>query len=553
MKYFIKFSIFILFFGCKSYLPIKSNFLVGKSKLLRINELKEWQNLDIEKDSVLGVSLNRTYKDLIKNKKGKPIITAVIDSYIDINHEDLKNQIWENQNEIANNNIDDDRNGYIDDFKGWNFLGNKNGNCTFRLNFDSSRKLRILLKKGVDTTNFKGNKKDSLDFNDIKNSLIKSKKSNNEKLEESNYYQLKYIEAFKSVKSFFNNNDYSLFQLDSVIKLNPSNITDELYYDLYFVRDFVKTNNNKAWIDLFQERVVGEKSTSLNPKYNENDLINDNETNLNDLNYGNNKVDFYSSKTWHSTMMSGMIAAERGNKIGIEGFGNQIKIMPLVVSAASGNNRDKDISNAIKYAVDNGAKVISMSFGKSSPIFPEWIRESLIYTKEKDVLVIVSAGNSSEDMDKAFSYPNDYIKFDDKEESINNLIIVGGSSHQLNENLPYEFSNYGKKNVDVFAPASDIWCLDPLRKYCFNDGTSFSAALTSGLASLIRSHYPKLTASQVKQIIMQSGISYDIEVIVPGTKDKKVRFSELSKSGKVLNVYNAMLLAKKVSKGKVKL
>ncbi len=545
-----KFKILIFLLVLSSCKPKHLKFVthVQEIKKLKIIELKNWQNLDIENDSVPGVSLTRLYNEKCTKRYLKPIVVAVIDSYIDVEHEDLKNQIWINKEEIPNNNIDDDKNGYVDDVNGWNFLGNRNGQCAFRLNYDTSRRLRNLLNKNIDTTDFKGNKTDSLEFVNIKVSLAKIKKKHLSKLEDSKYYQDTYVSSFKRMNEIFKNNKYTLFQVDSLFKHREFDADDDLYYDIYFARDFLKTNNNKAWIDLFEEKSKGELTTSLSPVFNENDIIKDIETDITDKNYGNNQISKYSNKTWHSTMMSGMIVADRGNNIGIEGFGNHIKVMPLVVSPASGNNRDKDIALAIEYAVNNGAKVVNMSFGKSSTIHPEWLQKSLLYAKEKDVLVIVSAGNGSEDLDGVFSYPNDYYDVEDVAEYVDNLIIVGGVNHEVNENLVYKYSNYGKKNVDIMAPATDIWCLDPVRKYAMDDGTSFSAALTSGSAALIRSRFPDLSAKEVKNVILQSGVKYDIEVIVPGTENKKVKFSELSKSGSILNVYNAMILAKKVSK-----
>ena len=533
--------------SCKSN-SLKPVTYLQEIKKLKINELKNWQNLDIQEDSVPGISLNKLQSKKFIKKHFKPIIVAVIDSYIDVKHEDLKNQIWINNKEIPDNNIDDDKNGYVDDVNGWNFLGNKEGQSTFRLNYDATRRLRNLLNKNIDTTNFKGNKLDSLEFIDIKTSLMKIKKKYNSKLEDSKYYQEAYVSSFKRMNEIFKSDKYSLVQVDSLFKLREFDADDNLYYDMYFVRDFLKTNNNKAWIDLFEEKTKGELPTSLNPIFNENDIIKDKETDITDKDYGNNQISKYSNKTWHSTMMSGMIVANNENEIGIKGFGNHIKVMPLVVSSASGNNRDKDIALAIEYAVNNGAKVINMSFGKSSPIYPEWMQKSLVYAKEKDVLVIVSAGNGSENLDKVFSYPNDYYNVEDENEYIDNLIIVGGVNHEVNEKLVYKYSNYGKKNVDIMAPATDIWCLDPLRKYAMDDGTSFSAALTSGSAALLRSCYPNLTAKEVKDIILQSGIKYEIEVFIHGAENKKVKFSELSKSGSVLNIYNAMILAEKISK-----
>lgn len=547
----IKYALFLILLALSFTDSIAQNAAETKKvKKLKIDELRNWQNQDLQQDSLPGISLNKLYVEFIKNKKGKEVIVAVIDSYIDLEHEDLKNQIWINKKEIPNNNIDDDKNGYVDDINGWNFLGNKNGESTFRLNYDASRRLRNLLRKGIDTTNFNGNIIDSLAYKNIQKEWIKLRNKYNSKIEDAKYYQEVYISSFKRINDIFKNKPFSLKQIDSLFKLREFNSSDEFYYDMYFVRDFIKTNNNKAWIDLFEERVVGELSTSLNPNFNENDIIQDIETDILDKFYGNKKVSQYATKTSHSTMMSGMIAANRKDNVGIQGFSNQIKLMPLVISAASGTHRDKDIALAIEYAINNGAKVINMSFGKSTPIYPEWIQKSILYAKENDVLIVVSAGNSNENLDTKYSYPNDYFSEKDAEEFVDNLIVVGGTNHEANENLVYKYSNFGKKNIDIMAPATDIWCLDPLRKYALDDGTSFAAALTSGSAALIRSHYPKLTASQVKNIILESGVTIDQKVIKPGTENEMVHFSELCKSGKILNVYNAMKMAKEVSEKK---
>jgi cell wall-associated protease len=188
--------------SCKSN-SLKPVTYLQEIKKLKINELKNWQNLDIQEDSVPGISLNKLQSKKFIKKHFKPIIVAVIDSYIDVKHEDLKNQIWINNKEIPNNNIDDDKNGYVDDVNGWNFLGNKEGQSTFRLNYDATRRLRNLLNKNIDTTNFKGNKLDSLEFIDIKTSLMKIKKKYNSKLEDSKYYQEAYVSSFKRMNEIF--------------------------------------------------------------------------------------------------------------------------------------------------------------------------------------------------------------------------------------------------------------------------------------------------------------------------------------------------------------
>lgn len=548
------FFLFFLLVGCKSsktleYISYKET---TPTKSLKITEVQNWQNLDITLDSIPGISLNRAYTTIIKQKKGKPITVAVLDSYIDIEHEDLKKNIWKNTKEIPNNNIDDDKNGYIDDVHGWNFLGNKNRESTYRLNTDNIRMIRLLKEKyGKDTVGFLGQKKDSLMFHKAKEQLKKSLKSYETKLVDVKYLQDTYVTSKKRMQEIFKGKPYSLFQLDSLFIAREASADDALYYDMHFARELAKTNNSKEWIDVYEERVKGEKSTSLNSNFYDRAIIGDNNNDLNDRNYGNPDINKYCKKTWHSTVISGTIAGERGNNIGIEGFGNQIKIMPLVVSPATGSNSDKDIYYAIKYAVDNGAKVINMSFGKSMPIHPDWIKEAILYAAKEDILIVVSAGNSRENLDKEFSYPNDYINVNDETEFSKNLIIVGGSSYSVNKSFVYDNASYGKKNVDIFAPGVDIYTPDSIRGYFLNNGSSFSSAIVSGIAALVRSYYPKLTAEQVKQILLDSSVKYDLEVQVPGEKVGILKpFKELSKSGGVVNAYNALLMAEKMSKSK---
>jgi cell wall-associated protease len=545
------FFLFFLLVSCNSSKTL--GYIAYDKKLaksLKINEVRNWQNLDIVSDSVPGVSLTKAYAEIIKLKKGKPIIVAVLDSYLDIEHEDLKNNVWTNRKEIANNNIDDDKNGYIDDVHGWNFLGNKKGQSTYILNTDNVRMIRLLKEKyGKDTIHFLGEKKDSLLFQKAKKQFQKSLKGYESKVADIKYMQDTYVSSKKRMREIFKRKPYSLFQLDSLFIAREANADDSLYYDMYFARELAKTNNNKAWIDLYAERVNDDRYISLNTNFYDRAIIGDNDNDLSDKNYGNPDVNKYCNKTWHSTEMSGTIAGERGNNLGIEGYGNQIKIMPLVVSPASGSNSDKDIHYAIKYAVDNGAKVINMSFGKSMPQNVNWIKEAILYADKKDVLIVVSAGNSAENLDQEFSYPNDYVDVNDKIEYVKNIIIVGGCSYNIDKSFVYSNASYGKKNVDIFAPAVDIYAPDSIRGYFLNNGSSFSAAITSGIAALVRSHYPNFSASQVKEIIMKSGISYDLEVQVPGEKEDVLKpFSELSKSGKVINAYNALLMSKEYSK-----
>ncbi|MCG2612222.1 S8 family serine peptidase [Flavobacterium sp. SM15] len=251
----------------------------------------------------------------------------------------------------------------------------------------------------------------------------------------------------------------------------------------------------------------------------------------------------------HSTKVAGVISSNRFNKIGAIGFSVKIKIMPLNISPI-GDEHDKDIAKAICYAVDNGAKVINMSFGKGFSAEKELVLDAIKYAEKHEVLIVHSAGNNSYNIDFNPFFPND-IGYDGESVEIStNFINVGSTSRRLDSTFVSGFSNYGKQNVDLFAPGEEIYTTAPGNKYVFDSGTSLAAPMVSGTAALIWLYYPNLSAKEVKQIIMNSGTAYDLEVLVPGKKGVKAHFSELSKSGKVLNVYNAMKLAKKISKRK---
>ncbi len=224
------------------------------------------------------------------------------------------------------------------------------------------------------------------------------------------------------------------------------------------------------------------------------------------------------------------------------------KIMPLNISY-SGDEHDKDIAMAIYYAVDNGAKVINMSFGKEFSLHKKWVSDAYKYAESNNVLIVHCAGNDSFNVDENPYYPND-VDYENPHEVVDNFINVGATTAKADSTLVASFSNYGKKNVDLFAPGDKIYTTTAGNGYAYDSGTSLAAPMVSATAALIWSYYPKLTAKEVKQIILESGTAYDMDVLIPGGEGKKAKFSELSKSGKVLNVYNAMQLAEKVSKKK---
>ncbi len=552
LKNIMFFCLLLFFINCSVDRRLKFVEFKNQSSKMSIyhNSSKNWQNLDIQLDSVPGVSLDRAYNEIIKNRKGQEIIVAVLDTHIDVNHEDLKDAIWTNKSEIENNKIDDDKNGYIDDKNGWNFLGLNNGNTQINSNMEASRIVRNLNMKykiSDEKYYFKSNNKDSLQY--IK--ALEILKKQTERLPQRIQAGKKYIETYKRAFSFIQNilpnKKYSIKELDSIlINLKKAN-NIELSEDIEFAKDAILKNYTLDWYQNLLKAIENEALTTYNPSFNDRTVIGDNENDINDANYGNNDISKQAKVMWHSTQVSGLIAANRENNIGIKGIGNNIKIMPICVSPARGNFNDKDLALGIYYAVNNCAKVINISFSKYSSMNFNMIKDAILYAQKKDVNIIISAGNNGTNLEKEISYPNDYIEFGN--EFCNNLIVVGSSTFKTDSNLPSSFSNYSLNNVDVFAPGSDIYTTDAEINYTVSAGTSLSTSIVSGTAALIRSHYPKLTAAQVKQIILDSGVSYDLQVKVPGEKEGVLKpFSEMSKSGKVVNVYNALLMAGEMSK-----
>jgi cell wall-associated protease len=543
-----KYSIIILAFltiSCKSldtpqYVKYQEELSFDSKK----EKTKNWHLYDIELDTIPGISLRRTYNNILVNKKPLSITVAVIDTEIDINHIELKSHIWINENEKKDNKIDDDKNGYVDDINGWNFLGNAQGENNKYVNFETTRILKKLNPyfEHKDTINL--NEKDINLFKYYKSVLSKHKK----RLKEYEKNKEKALIAFNTfhtsdviLSPLFEGKPYSIKLLDSLRKVNTLKI-DDIHF--HIMTELTKYNLNEEYFvnELKQANNLLDKLLSIN--YNDREIQNDDPTNMNDFSYGtniiNNNVEFLN----HGTKMSGIIKGISQN--------NEIKIMPLAISAY-GDEHDKDIALAIRYAVDNGAQIINMSFGKEYSLYKEWVFEAIKYAEKNDVLIISSAGNDSYNLNLMNeNYPNDNV--DNGEEISGNFIMVGSSSFSLTKDLKKLSSNYGSIDVDLFAPGDIINTTAPKNGYTTSSGTSPAGAITSGVAALIRSYYPDLTASEVKHILMDSGIEYTLEVATPTEEDpeKTTPFNQLSKSGKVLNAYNALLMAERISKGKRK-
>ncbi|KAF2506900.1 S8 family serine peptidase [Flavobacterium zhairuonense] len=561
MKNFYILSFLTIFFiGCKSVGQSKTE--VSKSDP-KTDFTDAWYQKDFQKDNIPGISLDKWYLQNKMKPKNKNIIVAVVDTQIDLKHEDLQGIIWTNLKEIPNNGIDDDHNGYIDDYNGWSFTGTKSGAYVVWNRYEY---VRIVQEWGK---LFKGKTESQVEpdnlykFSEYQRAL--------KMFEQKNKYYNNWLKSLKhcvsiyplvkdTLKHFFPKEDYTYKQLDSLYKKYKINdkkyrqMRDDNDKDLgalifYMMICLEVDQNNFDDVKDKETQLDSIVNKNLNLEYDERLSIGDTPSIL-EKGYGNNNVS--NTRTGirtiqdHNTMVSGVIGANRNNNKGIKGIAENVRIMPLNISP-SGDEHDKDIAMAIRYAVDNGARIINMSFGKEFSMHKDWVMDAFKYAEDHDVLLVHSAGNGSQNIDENKIFPND-LNENDSKEIFSNFINVGSTTRQVGDKFVSNFSNYGKINVDLFAPGDEIYTTGAGNIYKTESGTSFSAPMVSGTAALIWTFYPKLTVKQVKQIILDSGTSYDIEVNIPGTTDKKKKFSELSQSGKVLNVYNAMQLAEKISK-----
>ena len=525
---------------------INSNGAIAKKGTMTETEMQSWPHMDIIKDSIPGMSLQKAY-EFLADKKGDKVIIAIIDSGIDIKHEDLNKLVWVNTKEIPNNKIDDDKNGYVDDINGWNFLGSKKGNA-----YAEQLEMTRIVKKL--TPKFKGKLATQIDEKDIKDYNLYVKLSNeikdrkekaNENKARYEFYKSSVQEAHQKVVNLLKKEIYTISELDSLATAHE-NLQPQLFN---LIRIIDGDGSIKEALSFLEEGIKHFTKQFTSPNYDiqfdGRAIVGDNPDDFYDRNYGNPNVFHFNDEEIHGTHVTGISAAIRNNGIGMNGVTNNVKIMSIR-AVPDGDEYDKDVALAIRYAVDNGAKVVNMSFGKSYSPQKQWVYDAIKYAESKDVLLVHAAGNDAKNIDKADNFPNDS---DDKiNEFANNMITIGAITRHFDENLVADFSNYGKKNVDLFAPGLEIYSTYPNNKYESIQGTSMAAPQVAGVAALIRSYYPKLSAKQVKQILMNSGIGVSFNVILPGTSFEKVPFESLSASGKILNAYNAILMAHQQSK-----
>ncbi|MFL1896015.1 S8 family serine peptidase [Aquimarina sp. 2-A2] len=518
-------------------------FIIPKKSELTVHEKNNWQHKDYIEDTIPGVSTQKAYS-LLKGKQATTVVIAILDTEVDIFHPELKDQLWINRDEIADNGIDDDANGYIDDVHGWNFLGNALDENTLYTSYEYTRILKRYATQFENKTINEIPDQDHAAFRTYQ----KAKKVYNTELqkvtENTGQYKAMYT-LFKNaqniISKYINDDKITIERLDS-LKIAQPDLEEQIVLISNAIRYDVKEQDMLDQLDFLSASTA----TYLNLEFDDRKITGDNPEDIKDISYGNPNISKNVKSLYHGTLVAGVLSAKIDNK-GVEGFSNAFKLMPLAISS-NGDEHDKDIALAIRYAVDNGAKIINMSSGKNFSMHSNWVNDAIAYANNHEVLIVTSAGNDNKNIDlkENYYYPNDHQLPD-----TNNFIKVGAISQQV-DSIHFKFANssYGTINVDLFAPGEDIYTTSSSsQKYEVVSGTSFATPIVSGVAGLLLSYFPDLTVAQVKEILLSSGTSYAIEVSIASDTtetSKRIPFAELSKSGRVLNAYNAVRMAQQI-------
>lgn len=499
---------------------------------------KNWFNLDPDKDKFAGVSTERTYQDLLKGKSSQTIIVAVIDGGVDLTHEDLHANAWINTKEISGNGIDDDNNGYVDDINGWDFIGGKNGDVDHD-NLEITRIYRDLKKKYENANVATLSSTDKKEYE----KYLKIKDNYETRLADTKKQLALYSSLNNNIKEVVKEIGKDSITAEDVNNYNPAdtNITGKMGKMIllgmlssgYTVKDLVEELDGA--VKQFQGNIDYAYNLDFDPRY----IVGDNYNDANQRDYGNNDVK--GPDGLHGTHVSGIIGAVRNNGIGMDGVADNVKIMGVRV-VPDGDERDKDVANGIIYAVNNGAKVINMSFGKGYGTNKKAVDDAVKYAVDHDVLLVHAAGNDNKNNDKSDNFPND--TYADGSGKAPNWLEVGACNYNF---TAAPFSNYGRKNVDLFAPGMFIYSTIPGNLYKNEQGTSMASPVAAGVAAVIRSYFPTLTAAQVKKILMKSVTKVPGKVSVPGDAATTVKFKKLCVTGGIINLYKAVELAQKMT------
>ena len=498
------------------------------------SELPDWSQLSPEKDGYEGTRTLELY-DYIKTLglEPKPLVVAVMDSGFEMDHPDLKNNVWNNDAEINGKpGVDDDGNGYVDDFHGWNFLGN-----AVALNLEVTREYARLKKEGVNSSNayyqkvkkeYDEKKEDDVATNDYIKTLANTTRDAVAVLKANN----------------ITTDPKELQEISSTLTGKSKDAAESILGSYMLMR--VTPDDIFEYEKEFESKVT----VSYNLDFDPSTVIGDNPKVMDEKNYGNNDPSVKVSS--HGTHVAGIIGATKKG-IGQAPF---VKLMFIRVVPADGDERDKDIANGIRYAVDNGASIINLSAGKYFANNEQYVIDAIKYAESKGVLFVAAAGNEGTNIETTINYPRKFYTENGQMKYFSNLLCVGASTWMKQWNsekdpdnltrkfdLAASFSNFSDKVVDLYSPGVEVNSTVPGGKYQRMGGTSMAAPNAAGVAAILKGYFPDLNASQIKDILMKSSRKYN-GLIVKTKEIGKVDFSKLSKTGGVIDAYNAFVMAK---------
>lgn len=514
-----------------------------KNDVQQENEKKTWYHQNFDKTQVYGVNTQGAY-EFFESKGLKPttVVVGVLDSGVEVDHPGLIGNMWSNPNEVPNNGKDDDGNGYIDDVHGWNFIGGPNGD----VNVDNLEVTRMVAKyKDVfEGPNSEINKANQAKMPEEFKMYMRSKKIYDTK---GNRVQqmVKSLNMIKEIiptmVTLLNGQNFTKEALD---KLKPS--TQQEMIALQIMGDVVNDPEivgksseefnaymNKAIEEEFKrnESQIKQYDLTFDPRA---EIVGDNYDDYSEKVYGNNNYE--GPDALHGTHVAGIIAGLPHDNEVQYGVASKVAKIMTVRTVPDGDERDKDIANAIRYAVDNGAKILNMSFGK--PVSPgkEEVWKAFKYAQDKGVLLVKAAGNDNEDISEHIHYPTNYVDVMDAKPIVDNVLTVGAST-RYSDRLRAGFSNYDEKLVDVFAPGAEIYSPIPDAKYMYLQGTSMASPVVAGAAAILKAYMPNLTPAQIIEALVNTSNKSTVNANLK--EDANADFSVLSRAGGVIDVKKA--------------
>ena len=506
------------------------------------NDLKTWYHKDFSTTNVYGVNTDNAYKFLeSKGLKPRTIVVGVLDSGVEVDHPGLINNMWKNPNEIPNNGIDDDKNGYVDDIYGWNFIGGK----TADVDADNLEVTRMVKKyqpifEGTDSAKNRANQAKMPEEYAI---YQKSKKLYDEKGSEAKQYYHYFSGFNNAIPSIVKTLNGKTLTKENLAAIKPASQEDSR--NLQILNSLVQDAGNvgktpKEVEELLRKEIEGalkHYESQATKHYNLDfdpraEIVGDNYDNYNEKHYGNNHYEGPDAS--HGTHVSGIIAGLPHGNEAQYGVAHKVAKIMTVRAVPDGDERDKDVANAIRYAVDNGAKILNMSFGKAVSPGKKHVWEAMKYAEKKGVLLVKAAGNENQNIGENEYFPTNFMKQSDEKPFVSNMIVVGASTNN-SQNLRARFSNYNGKMVDVFAPGQEIYSTVPDAKYEYLQGTSMASPVVAGAAAVLWAYMPSLTPQQIKEALVKTVNKSTVNANV----DSSANFDQISVAGGVIDLYKA--------------